>query len=172
MIRQVSISGKSDRYKRGGSGRAVEQALRTGPWPTLNRPPDALCQEPKGRGSEVLTAPCVALVLVEAIVCLYSCSTKIKLARPASLEQAAGFATKSLQILVVCHSNEHISAGSPGVTTELAGFLDCELFRKHGWPRRAEARSRASRLAPRAEISDSAPRRLGASAPLAWPGPP
>ena len=32
-----------------------------------------------------------------------------------------------------------------------------------GWPRRGEARSSDSRLAPHAEMSDSAPRRLGAS---------
>ena len=34
---------------------------------------------------------------------------------------------------------------------------------RQGWPRRAEAPSLASRLAPRAERSASAPRRLGAS---------
>ena len=34
---------------------------------------------------------------------------------------------------------------------------------RQGWPRRAEAWSRDSRLAPRAEMSDSSPRRLGAS---------
>ena len=62
------------------------------------------------------------------------------------------------------HTHTLVQGPRPFVMFYGGSGLGGRLIRAQGWPRRAEARSRDSRLAPRAEMRDSAPR--------AWPGPP